>query len=270
MKDDIAPNKEDIFQHLEALFNPRYELPADLWFEIVWGEPVDDGALSNSAHFTPTQLREAADFAFEKSKAGNNVYVSPGLRKGIAAGKNNRANATNFAQSNWSWAEFDEAGDAERVQKISDEKGLKPDTVVMTGRTSHIRAHLYFRLDKAVTSIDELKAANTGLQTLLGTDPAVKDVVRILRLAGTVNYPPPKKVKRGYIHEVVRLRRPPGLDYAAAHLAGLGATNGKDNNIKPEHNREEIIAKLELLKVPGQAHNARLSAVAWMIGKRSD
>jgi hypothetical protein len=268
----VAPNKDAIFQHLEALFHPRYELPTGLWFEIVWGEPIDDGALSNTKHFSPLQLNEAAEFAFEKSKAGNNVYVSPGLRTGVAAGKSNRANSTNFARSNWAWAEFDGEGNAERIQAISDEKGLKPDTVVMTGRTPHIRAHLYFRLDKAVTSIDELKAANEGLQTLLGTDPAVKDVVRVLRLAGTVNYPPPKKVKRGYVKERVQLHRPPAPEYTAAHLAGLGGGNAFEagGEKKPRRTPDDIIALLEKTKTPGHWHNNMLVVTASLVGKGWD
>jgi hypothetical protein len=263
----VSPNKDTIFEHLEALFHPRYGLPVDTWFEIVWGEPVDGGALSNSEHFAPTQLREAAEFAFEKSKAGNNVYVSPGLRIGIAAGKNNRANSTNFARSNWAWAEFDGEGDELRVKGILEENGLKPDTLTLTGAVPWKRIHLYFRMENAVTSVDELKTANVGLQELLVTDPAVTDPIRIMRLGGTINYPSPKKATRGYISEVVRIHRPPGLDYTTEYLKSLGGGNSNDNAKRAAYTEDELAEFLKQLKVDGKAHNARLKAVGSMIGK---
>ena len=269
--DIVEPSKADILTHLTALFHPRYELPADTWFEIVWGEPADSGTLSNSEHFTPAQLEAATEFALGKNKAGNNVYVSPGLRKGAAAGKSNRANTTNFAVSRFAWAEFDQAGDAERIEAISKETGLKPNTVIITGRTPHLRAHLYFLLDKAVTDVAELKAANEGLQRLLNSDPAVTDPIRIMRLGGTLNYPPPKKVARGYVIERVQLHRPPAPEYTAVHLTALGSGGGADekneSDRKAGRTPDEIIALLERTKIDGHWHNHMLKAIASMIGK---
>ena len=61
---------------------------------------------------------------------------------------------------------------------------------VVTGRTPHLRAHLYFKLAGAATPA-ELQNANTALKTLLGSDD-VQNPDRVMRLAGTINYPPPK------------------------------------------------------------------------------
>ena len=74
---------------------------------------------------------------------------------------------------------------------------------VMTGHTPHYRAHLWFRLEGCATA-DQLEAVNAALKKLLGSDD-VEDPGRLMRLAGTVSYPKPDKVARGYIPELVTL-----------------------------------------------------------------
>ena len=85
------------------------------------------------------------------------------------------------------WAEFDKQGDDARIDAILKEKNLRPAMIVVTGRTPHLRAHLYFKLDGSVTP-DELRAANTALKTLFGSD-AVQNPDRMMRLAGTDQLP---------------------------------------------------------------------------------
>ena len=52
---------------------------------------------------------------------------------------------------------------------------------------------------------DQLEAANTALRDWLGTDD-VQGMQSRMRLAGTINYPKPAKLGRGYIIEPVTLR----------------------------------------------------------------
>ena len=80
---------------------------------------------------------------------------------------------------------------------------LTPAIVVTTGTIPYLRRHLYFKLDGAVTP-EKLKAANTALCKLLGSDK-VQDAPRVMRLAGTINYPKPDKVGRGYVAELTTL-----------------------------------------------------------------
>ena len=74
-----------------------------------------------------------------------------------------------------------------------EEKNFRPSMLVMTGRTPHRRAHLYFKLAGNATK-DQVRNANIALKTLLGTDD-VEDVCRVMRLAGTVNYPTEKSAR---------------------------------------------------------------------------
>ena len=102
-----------------------------------------------------------------------------------------------------SWADFDKAGDDARIDDILKEKDLSPSMTVVTGRTPHFRAHLWFRLEGALTA-DQVEAVNAALKVLLGSDD-VQDPARLMRLAGTISYPKPDKVARGYITELVTL-----------------------------------------------------------------
>ena len=100
------------------------------------------------------------------------------------------------------------------------ERELHSAMVVVTGRTPHLRAHLYFRLADSATP-EEVKGANAALEALLGSDN-VKNSDRVMRLAGTLNYPKPKKAERGYVTELVTLHiRKDAPAYTAEHLTGL-------------------------------------------------
>src|SRR5258707_15699591 len=126
--------------------------------------------------------------------------------------------------------------------------------VVHTGTVPERRAHLYFKLDGAVTR-ERLEAANTALCKLLGSD-SVQDAPRVMRLAGTVNYPSPKKQERGYVAELTTLRPNPGAPaYRADELIGLngGSTDGLDEYAEEPgpggRSDAEVMALLEASRV---------------------
>ena len=94
-----------------------------------------------------------------------------------------------------------------------------------------------------------------------------------MRLAGTVSYPPPHKVERGYVPELVTLHiRKNELAYTVEQLLGLvGADTGKSSSpfefgTKPGRTDDDLIAKLEASKV-GNWHNNIRDAIATMIGR---
>ena len=98
--------------------------------------------------------------------------------------------------------------------------------IVMTGRTLHERGHPYFKLAGIATK-DQVHDANIALKRLLGTDD-VEDVCRVMRLAGTVNYPTAARIERGYVPELVTLHiRKDAPAYTVEHLTGLA---GKTSN----------------------------------------
>jgi Family of unknown function (DUF5906) len=263
-----TPNDYDILTHLRELFTPGAPpqgvapepAPPEAWFEIVWD-------FYNTRHFSPTQLDEAAAFAIARNKAGSKVYVTPGLRHGKALGKDGAGTKENFLMSYYAWTEYDQKGDDARIWALLKEKDLRPTLVVTTGLVPWPRRHLYFRLKEAITSFPEMDATNKALGNFLGADK-VFDARRIMRLAGTLNYPRADKV--GRVVEVTTLSRPPAPAYPAAHLLVLGG--GVDNVInlgdrKPGRTPDDLIALLELTKIEGKWHDNMRDAIASMIGK---
>jgi AAA domain-containing protein len=178
------------------------------------------------------------------------------------------------------WCEFDKHGDADRVAKLCRENLLWPAIVVTTGTVPDRREQLYFEVDDVPTPAD-LTAMGAGLKRLFGTD-AVHNADRVLRLAGTVNWPSPDKIGRGYVAELTKLRLvPDALLYNIATLSGLGTDHGDKGeeapnyftqagedagNYKAGRSDDDIVALLELTRTATNWHNAMLSAIASMIG----
>jgi hypothetical protein len=135
----------------------------------------------------------------------------------------------------------------------------------------HARRHLYFKLNGTVTP-DQLKAGNSSLMKLLDSD-VVQNPDRVMRLAGTVNYPSPDKAGRGYVEELTTLHinkdaRAYGIDELIGlvpagpdHIAdyGKGAVGGKTD--------AQLKQLLEDSRVATKWHASLLEATGCMIGR---
>jgi AAA domain len=266
----LCPNRADIERHLNALFSPLFVHPyPEAWIEIAWGNPANGGRLNQAKHFSVFDLPAAAEFAEAKSMAGDNVYVGVALRRGETAGRSNgRASGGNTLTASHAWAEFDHEGDAARIDAVLRDKSLLTAFTITTGRTPHQRAHLYFKLADRAT-VGELKDANTALKTLLGSDD-VQNPDRVMRLAGTINYPTPKKAERGYVPELVTLDiRKNAAAYTVEQLTSLAdqASRGTEFNSRSGRSDNELEALLEASLQPGYWHNCVRDAIATMIGR---
>ena len=270
-----APNMTDISAHLYALFDPAFvQAYPEAWIEIAYGHAASGGAIRDAQNYSVFKLKEAAEFAEARNKNGDNIYVGPALREGKQPG-DGRADGALVLTSSHGWVEDDGKGDDERIDAILMAHNLSPKLIVTTGSNPYPRRHLYFGLD-GIPSPDQLKAVNVSLKTLLGSD-AVQDPVRIMRLAGTINYPTPDKQLRGYVAELVTLRIVPAAPlYKIDALIGLTpTTDGTSGDPYADYSKEgvttgrtddELMALLEKSKVENW-HDNILKAVATMIGR---
>lgn len=268
----LCPSKTDIERHLYELFPPAFVHPhPDAWIEIAFANPATGGKPDEAKQFSAFDLAGAAEFAERKNKDGFNIYVGPALRQAETGPKSKgRASDANALTGLYAWADFDGAGDYDRINDTLKDKNLRTSMLVMTGRTPHKRGHPYFKLASAATPA-ELRNANTALKTLLGTDD-VENPSRVMRLAGTISYPPPDKGERGYIAELVTLHIwKDAPTYTVEQLTGLADipsdTSAFGFSIKSGRGDHELIALLETSRVPGKWHNSIRDAIATMIGR---
>lgn len=193
----IRPDVNAIAEHLRALFDPlATEYPQGL-IEISYGFPgPDHGAL-----FGIGRIEDAVTFAVEMNNDGKNVYVGVNPRKpGTKMSK--RASDSDVEIAIWQFADIDKN---EAVETLKPKLALPPNLNVITGRTPNPRPHLYWLLDEPVHNLAEWSARQQGLAAKLGGDPVINPS-RIMRLAGTVNYPTDKKMERGYRTELATLK----------------------------------------------------------------
>jgi hypothetical protein len=268
----LVPCRTDIAAHLYALFDPTFVQPyPDAWIEIAYGHAATGGDIYAAQNFSVFELEKAVAFAEKKNRDGFNLYVGPAIRQGERP-KTGRASDTDVVTSAYAWSEFDGSGDDVRIAGVLKEKDIAQAIIVITGHTPNLRAHLYFKLDGEVTP-NRLLGANTALVTLLGGD-AVQAVGHVMRLAGTINWPTPKKKGRGYIPELVTLHANPSeRTYTADKLMDLSggeSTGGwdefMDSLAKPPKTDDELTTLLKAGQVKEWHINMR-NAVAVMIGR---
>jgi putative DNA primase/helicase len=273
----LVPAIADINAHLYALFAPEFvQAYPDSKIEIAYADPKTGNAVNKAEIFSAFDLDKAAQFAFRKNATGLNVYVAPALRS--ETHKSGRAKGEHVITARYAWCEYDSAGDAERVYKLCKENGLWPAIIVNTGTIPVQRNHLYFAIDGVATPAD-LTAMGAGLKKLFNTD-AVHNADRVLRLAGTVNWPSPKKMEPeyGYVPELTTLRLAPDSPrYSIATLIGFGIANGggadrdpidsANSTGKAPRGDDEIQALLEATRQPRNWHTAMRNVVASMIGR---
>ena len=269
----LCPGKADIATHLHALFAPAFVHPhPHARIEIAYGHPeTKGGAITEARNFTVFELKEATEFAEAKNRAGFNIYVGPALRQGKQPG-DGRAKDKDVLASAYAWAEFDGAGDDKRIDVILKANQLAPAIIVTTGRVPHRRAHLYFRLDPNANA-ETVRAVNMSLMNLFGSD-AVQNASRLMRLAGTINYPPPKKVERGYIAELVTLQFAANpCAYRADTLINLTAGTANPfleyskSVASGGRSDDELRALLQTSRDAGKWHNSMRHAIATMVGR---
>ena len=261
---ELSPNKADISAHLHALFSPTFVHPhQDSWIEIAWSDPAD-GQLNRARKFSAFDLKRVVDFAERKNREGNNVYVGAALRQGDMPPKG-RANDDNYLAASHAWVDFDGAGDEGRIHDTLTESGLRPALVVRTGTEPHVRAQLWFATDDGADK-DKLVAALTSLKTLLKSDN-VDNASRVMRLAGTVNFPTAAKSAKGYIPELVTLHRHSAPSYRADMLIDLAPGAPVESNVFILYGESQCVGSGrsddELLALLASINKGGINESAW-------
>jgi hypothetical protein len=217
----LKPNISAINAHLYAMYPPDFVMAhPEAMVEVIHGPP---GIFTNSKWFPAQDLKTIAEFAEDRSAKGDNIYIGASLRHGVIP-ETGRANAKdNFLAAQNIWAEYDGAGDFERISAVMIANDLEPVALVTTGTIPHIRQHIYVKIKGGIANAQKLENANSGFRNLLDSDN-VQDPIRIMRLGGCINYPTAKKRKeKQQVTELIKVAvAPKPRDYAIDVLTGIG------------------------------------------------
>lgn len=152
--------------------------------------------------FTPKDKDKAVDLIVKKNQEFFNIYMTINpidpKYKFVKAAKDE-----NISHAHFCFADADDQKGVEGLTDISQKK--PPDITVFTGTIPHNRQHCYWRLTLPCTDMAKWKSYQKRIAESFGTDPSIVNPSRIMRVAGTVSYPNPKKVLRGYKPELVTM-----------------------------------------------------------------
>lgn len=194
----IEPDADSIKAHLEALFAPARETYPRGLIELRYGERF------TSAYFGLHErgIEEAATFAANRNREGANVYVGVNPRK-PSTDRKHAASTADIEIAFWHFADLDTADAVANAGRHL--RPLPPTMTVNTGTIPHRRPHLYWQLEEPVSNMAAWTQRQAGIAQVLSGDKVI-DPPRIMRLAGTVNFPTQDKLQRGYQVERTTLR----------------------------------------------------------------
>lgn len=191
------PNEQEIRRDFEYMTSRWGELPTPAVMEI---RAFKEGAQPQTAKFAPDWIDEAVEWASNMNSLGFNCYA---VRNPIRADISGSASDNDIIAAFFLWADCDDSAAADNVLRF----GGPPFTAsIKTGSTPTTRAHAYWMLDKPCTDMALWRSAQEGIAAHFGSDRAVVNPSRIMRIAGTVAYPAKHKLERGYVKEVATLR----------------------------------------------------------------
>lgn len=201
----LIPDRATIEKHLRHITRRWGELDIKVNLEVVFLTAEDKAQVKHTARFSPDDLgiSLAADHVIAMNRPGINAYatVNP-LRADAQIAPNKRSNKEHIAASFFQWADSDSPEAAENIRNFV---GPKCTFFVMTGTVPGPRPHVYWELEKPETDLEAWSNRQAAIVAALGTD-SVTDAPRIMRLAGTVNWPKPQKAAKGYIPELTTIK----------------------------------------------------------------
>lgn len=195
----MTPSADAIKEHLSVLFRrTEKEYPGGL-IEL---HRFKHGGWSNS-YFQATEdgIGKASQWAEDFNRSGCNLYVGVNPRKPETF-PGDFAKNEDIGVSFFHFADLDKQ---EAIDRARTDMPIPNTFSIITGTTPNKRVHLYWELEHPAGNLKAWTDTQAGIATHFKGDRVI-DPRRIMRLAGTVNYPSPDKEKHGYVKELVKIR----------------------------------------------------------------
>ena len=155
--------------------------------------------------FAQDELHDAVDFAVRMNEFRLNIYmmINPvDMNASIGAGKG--ATDTDILRAHYSFADADDTEGLAGLNQLCSQ--VEPDIVVVTGLVPCERRHAYWRLHEPCEGLSAWTAVQKTIANKFKTDKTISNPSRIMRVPGTISFPPEGKQARGYVTEIVTLR----------------------------------------------------------------
>ena len=191
--DGLKPNKNTINVFLKKISKNWQN--SDV-FELRF---LGDHKTPHNCRFELTQFDEMVDFVIGMNENQLNCYV---VINPIPINAPRWAKDEHIQCAHYAFVDADERGAAERTRNC---EMFSIEMEVVTGTQPFLRNHIYFGFREPFSDMRQWTELQKQLSRYLGTDTAIHNPSRIMRIAGTVSYPTERKIKRGYVPEVARL-----------------------------------------------------------------
>jgi hypothetical protein len=179
----------------------------DGWQDIADEQPqlelrcIGLGGQVSVSRFAHNDIEEAAHHAVAMNEHHRNVYACINPIKPDAdrrGAKDEDVLAAFYC--------FADADNSDSMRNVTAFAGPKFVMSVRTGTVPYLRGHAYWRLEEPVRNLQAWKSVQKAIAGTLKTDETVVNPSRIMRVAGTMSWPPERKSMKGYIPELVTMR----------------------------------------------------------------
>ena len=201
----LQADQSVILDHLRHITRRWSEIDIPCQLEIRILSADDRAEVKNVTRYAPDDmgLEMASEHIAGMNKHKLNAYVVVNPVRADADIKSGKA-ATDehIAGSFFHWADADDAQAADNIRQFV---GPRPTFIVLTGTQPCARPHVYWELEDPTMNMTAWNATQKAIAATLKTDASVVNASRIMRVAGTINWPKPKKIEKGYIQEITSL-----------------------------------------------------------------
>ena len=237
-----------ISDHLTKLFHRCAEEAPGSLIEIDRGLPGDKSW--GFAYFQANDdgIDKAVGWATTWNKAGWNVWIGVNPRKPDT----DQSKPATDAAIDLAFFNFGDCDSKESYEIFREDAApIRPTMTIGTGTTPWSRGHPYWELDTPARNLVAWRETQAGIAAYFRGDPVI-DPRRIMRLAGTISYPTPKKEERGYVAELVTYKD--AWDGESRTAADTAAMHSAYAAYKPQN--EPHSPSSPGLNLPGATHNS--------------
>jgi len=190
--ENLKPNQRTIERFLKELmrdWNNRETLEVRC---------IGESLQPHVSRFAQHATQEAIEHIVAMNRT-HNVYACVNPVPDLVHGS---AKDADIQRAFYAYVDGDEKGAADRAREFD---WFDQAMEVVTGVKPYFRNHIYFRFNSPMEDMRQWTELQKLLIGELKTDKVIHNPSRIMRIAGTVTYPPKKKRKLGYTSEVTKL-----------------------------------------------------------------